>query len=151
MCRTKTVQSPVRTLGSHHELFAVAGECGRQSVMGQRGAGEIAEDICRRCLLHSLGVMRILPAFGLRRMATGASLGPGEFGACLHLGFRIGRMDKRHDDDTYDAECDAGDDRHACGKIQSAASRNRRIFDGPWPFEGDIRPFTRSRVDGARA
>jgi hypothetical protein len=28
-------------------------------------------------------------------------------------------------------------DRHAYGKIQSAASRNRRIFDGPWPFEGD--------------
>jgi hypothetical protein len=46
-------------------------------------------------------------------------------------------MGKRHDDDACDAECDAGDDRHTCGEIQSAASRNGRIFDGPWPSEGD--------------
>jgi hypothetical protein len=75
------VRRPVRTLGPHHELVATAGECGRQSVMGQRGIGEIAENRGCCCLLHGEGMMRSLPALGLRHMATGASLGANECGS----------------------------------------------------------------------
>ena len=94
--------------------------------------------------------MRSLPAFGLQRMATGASLGPSEFGGCLHLGFRIGRMDKRHDDDTYDAECDPAmiDMRVAKFNLRLRAIGGFSMAPGISKAIADIRPFTRSRVGG---
>ena len=96
------VQRAVGALGPHHELFAIAGKRRCDAVVGQCCVGEIAED-CRCCgLLHGEGVMRIFPAIGFRRVATGACLGADECGRCVCLRFCFRRVHgqqtcRRHD------------------------------------------------------
>ena len=60
--------------------------------MGQRCVGEIAKDCGGARLLHGEGVMRSLPALGLSRMATGASLGADECGRRICWRFRFRRV-----------------------------------------------------------
>ena len=77
----------VRPLGPHHEFIAIARKNRGDAVMGERCVGEITKDRGGIRLLHGESVMRSLPAFGLRRMTTGASPVAGEC-AFLSEGWR---------------------------------------------------------------
>ncbi len=76
----------IRPIGMGDKFVAGAREGGDGAEMLKPRAVEIAEDRGLRRLLHGLGVMRAFPAFGLGRMAAGASLDPDEGGARLRLG-----------------------------------------------------------------
>ena len=74
--------------------------------MCQRYVGEIAEDRTGARLLHGEGVMRGLPALGLRRMAWSASRCSDEYGRRISWRFRLRRVEtqqtcERHDDGNY--------------------------------------------------
>ena len=83
------VQRAVRSLGPRHELVAIAGECRRHVMMGQRYVGEIAEDRGGIRLLHGKGMMRSLPALGRRHMAPGTSGCSDECGRSICLRCRF--------------------------------------------------------------